>query len=187
MDNKSQKQQVIVAVIMLLIGFLIGVLITAGWYQGNDEMDGTSATSTQAQQDDGDVAGDATDNNDNDIADRSVQDTDTAGQSGSNSVSVSNQVAGEEVTVASVVTDTVTWVAVREGEDGGMGNILGARRVEAGAHQDVTVRLLRATTPGQEYFVTLYADNGDLEFSHISDTIIQSGGQTVFSRFSTNE
>ena len=81
----------------------------------------------------------------------------------SDTVTVSNQSAGE-----SVLVDTVTvpppgvWVAVREVTlEGELGNVLGAARVRTPS-SDVTVPLLRGTLPGQSYAIVLYrADNGD--------------------------
>ncbi|MEX1027156.1 MAG: hypothetical protein WD049_04015, partial [Candidatus Paceibacterota bacterium] len=160
MESQSQKQQIIVAVVMLLIGFLIGVLITAGWYQGDSDGVGENATSTDTQQveDNGSTGDENVADDESDLADRSNSDGSGSVSSGEVSVLASDQVAGDEVQVATVTTTTTSWVAVRESSEAGMGNILGAKRVEAGTHTDVVVRLLRATEPGNQYFVTVYRD-----------------------------
>ncbi|MEX0672557.1 MAG: hypothetical protein WDZ82_00965 [Candidatus Paceibacterota bacterium] len=186
MQNQSQKQQIIIAVVMLLIGFLIGVLITAGWYQGNDgtsnDIDTTDDTEQVMEDDTDDTSGEE----DNDLPDRSsLNNNSSSNTSGSEDVSVSanDQSAGNEVVVSNVEVDRTTWVAVREGVNGSMGNVLGAKRVEQGSHSDLTIRLLRGTEAGGTYFVTLYEDNGDGEFSHISDSLVEVDGSTVFSTF----
>jgi hypothetical protein len=64
-----------------------------------------------------------------------------------------------------------------------MGNILGAKKVGAGAHENVVVELLRPTVVGSKYYVVLFRDNGDGAFNHKTDTLIESDGSVVVSTF----
>jgi len=91
----------------------------------------------------------------------------TAVSAGENILVVSNQPAGEKVVVSMVSVGMNGWVAVHEGAtDGTMGNVLGARRFDAGKYFGETVELLRGTVEDKTYFVVLHADNGDKEFDY---------------------
>lgn len=94
----------------------------------------------------------------------------------SESVSVEDQAAGDSVLVDSVtVPPPGVWIAVREvvGASGGsdaLGNILGAARV-GGPRTNISVPLLRATTPGETYAALLYRDDGDGKFDPSTDSV----------------
>ena len=89
-----------------------------------------------------------------------------------NIVHVKDQAAGGAVFLSRVELTQSGWAAVQEVFEGGiLGNILGARRFEAGVYQGV-VTLLRSTEPGVEYYVVLYADNGDKQFDFKADPVI---------------
>ncbi len=89
----------------------------------------------------------------------------------SGAIEVRDQPAGP-----AVIIDTVTvpppgvWIAVREVSEGALGNVLGAALV-GGPRADVSVQLLRDTTPGATYAVELYRDNGDGVFDLDSDSV----------------
>ena len=86
---------------------------------------------------------------------------------------VVDQAAGGAVSVGQVVSGNSVWVAVREEQNGGLGNILGVARVAAGMHAAVTVELLRPTVVGKRYFVALHRDVGDNAFNYREDTLIE--------------
>lgn len=224
MNQDQKKQLYTVGGLMLVIGFLVGVIVTVAWYSGDGETPSdSSATSTEesttagtstANNDDTDTlvpdadvenggqnsnmsATDSTDTendngqtSDSTIADRSPGVTggsENAGTPGQLFVDVTGQSAGESVTIDQAAVSVPTWIAVHETRNDGLGNVLGAKWVPEGEHTDVAVSLLRSTEPGQQYFVTLYEDNGDKQFSHTQDTLVQFGGTTLYATFETSE
>ena len=72
------------------------------------------------------------------------------------------------------LTSVVSWVAVHEDINGEIGNVLGARSMPAGEQKNVFVPLLRGTTPGKEYHVGIYKDNGDLKFDRKTDMLLRA-------------
>ena len=103
----------------------------------------------------------------------------TADVTGSNTVNLSDatftvfdQAAGNEVTLQGLDATEVMWVAVREEQDGVLGNILGASKVFVGNDQAVTVELLRTTVSGNSYRVVLYRDVGTPDFNYKEDIVI---------------
>lgn len=98
---------------------------------------------------------------------------------------VNDQGAGSVVTVASVETDTSVWVTVREDNNGVVGNILGATRVDAGDSNNIVINLLRPTVAGKTYRIVLFKDDGDKKFDHKIDAPIVSGGVLVSQSFKT--
>ena len=96
-------------------------------------------------------------------------------KSGENKVSVENdlilvkdQVAGNTVSIEKVALKENSWVAVQDNNDGSLGNILGVQWLPAGENSG-GVELLRNTEEGKSYFVTIYVDDGDKEFSKVFD------------------
>ncbi|MBI3075285.1 MAG: hypothetical protein HYY92_03710, partial [Parcubacteria group bacterium] len=84
---------------------------------------------------------------------------------------VSNQPAGDKVIVSMVSVSVNGWVTVREtNADGALGNILGARRFDAGKYFGETIELLRGTSEDNVYAVVLHADDGDREFDYAKET-----------------
>lgn len=95
------------------------------------------------------------------------------------------QDAGLEVAVASVKVSQPTWVVVYESRGGQPGNALGAALFFAESKSGV-VRLLRATLPGQTYFVGQSIDDGDRVFSLQADERVRDvQGNLVWTTFST--
>ena len=98
-------------------------------------------------------------------------------------VSVANQPFGTTVVVTNIALNRTTWVAVKEELPTGAGNLLGARRLPAGLHDNTEVELLRSTALGGQYAVLLYEDDGDLVFDHKTDWLVTELGQPVVVRF----
>ena len=97
------------------------------------------------------------------------------------SISVVDQPAGDRVAVSNVEFTQSGWIAVRDDR----GWTLGASRFGAGTHEDVVVKLLRATTPGQRYQVLLYIDDGDGAFDLETEIlVIRSDGSVAGTTFS---
>ena len=103
----------------------------------------------------------------------------------SNSIIVGNQPAGYAVIVEHAELSETNWIAVRERDEAGnLGNILGALRRDAGAHDRLVVDLLRATEPDHEYAVVLYTDDGDKAFDSKKDTeVTDADGNLIMSTF----
>ncbi|HLP44102.1 MAG TPA: hypothetical protein VK145_02375 [Candidatus Nanoarchaeia archaeon] len=176
--NNSNKNMVITGVIALVVGLLLGWMIgqgSAGKTAMTGDKSGANKSDSTMMEDDNAM-----------MEDDSVMLSDDAMSVSSDSaILVGDQGAGDVVTVASVETDAVAWVAIRDNNNGVMGNILGAARIDAGASNNIVVSLLRSTMPNKSYFVTLYADNGDRMFDHKSDMIMVADGAPISQIFNT--
>jgi len=99
---------------------------------------------------------------------------------------IKDQNAGEFVFISRVSLSKVGWVAVREGVDGELGNVLGARILDAGSYQGEQIGLLRATLPNHTYYSVLYHDNGDRKFSFSDDLqVVDENGVLIITSFET--
>ena len=96
---------------------------------------------------------------------------------------VRDQGAGSVVTVASVETDASVWVVVREDNNGVLGNILGASRIESGASNNIVVNLLRPTLSGKTYQIVLFKDDGNKLFDYKVDVPLTSNGVLISKPF----
>jgi hypothetical protein len=102
-----------------------------------------------------------------------------------NSISVADQLFGNQVLIENLSLSQDGWAVVHEDLTGTLGNALGARRFDAGTYTDGRVLLLRETMPDTQYYVVLYADNGDKTFSLEDDVPLQtSAGDRIESTFS---
>lgn len=108
---------------------------------------------------------------------------------GENILVVSNQPAGNKVVISMVSVGANGWVTVREtGADGALGNILGARRFNAGKYFGETVELLRDTKEGRVYATVLHADDGDGEFEYASEVPVKDKeGNLISGTFTATE
>lgn len=120
-----------------------------------------------------------------DIASDNESNTDTETvTSNAGEITVSSQPAGRAVVVAQVVLPQKGWVVVHEANGAELSNALGAARRDAGQHTGVVVELLRNTEPNKQYFVVLYADNGNNTFELKEDVrISDEEGAIVKSSF----
>ncbi len=82
------------------------------------------------------------------------------------------QPEGLHVFVNSVSADRTVWIAVQEDNNGELGNILGAARLQEGNHEGVWIDLLRNTEASNTYYITAYDDNGDEMFSAEGDMLL---------------
>lgn len=103
----------------------------------------------------------------------------TPNTSGSSRIHAEDQPAGRAVLIKRVDLDKTSWIAVRDYADMKIGNVLGAVRREPGISENVVVDLLRATEPGKQYAVVIFADNGDGAFDTKTDTSILAAGEDV--------
>ena len=84
-------------------------------------------------------------------------------------ITVNNQAAGSAVTVGSATLSTNGWIVVHEERNGFIGNALGAKRKDAGTHQNIVIPLLRDTQENTRYWIVLYSDDGDKQFNLAAD------------------
>jgi len=104
---------------------------------------------------------------------------------GGYSVSVSDQFPGLNVELEKVVFAESGWAAVYEDNNGEPGNILGARRFDAGESTG-TIQLLRAMEEDLLYYVILHLDDGDRQFDFKKDNqILNVEGSRVEAMFKT--
>jgi hypothetical protein len=109
---------------------------------------------------------------------------------GENKIVVTDQSAGSVVTVTLVTLTERGWVVVYEDNNGALGNILGAKRLEAGTNL-APVTLLRNTVPSMKYYVVLHSDNGNGTFDYISSKrtadlpLADENGMPIMATFST--
>lgn len=111
---------------------------------------------------------------------------DLSAGTGSTVVLAPNQQAGFAVVVSKVWVKQPTWLVVYEDTNGTPGNAIGAGLFFAGT-TDGTIQLLRATLPGQSYFVGQSLDDGDKVFSLASDKPVRDvQGNPLFTQFTAN-
>ena len=84
-------------------------------------------------------------------------------------IHVENQSSGSAVSVTFATLAVDGWIVVHEERDGFIANALGAKRQDAGTHQNIIIPLLRDTKENTRYWVVLYSDNGDRQFSLTTD------------------
>ena len=102
----------------------------------------------------------------------------------SESVSVSDQAAGDMVIGVDATLETDGWIVVHEEQDGRIGNALGAVRRDVGTHENVSIPLLRGTTIGSRYWIVLYSDDGDRQFNLETDFALRdTQGDPIISSF----
>lgn len=143
---------------LLVVGIIAGMLIVN--YSGMDTVGDANETESELNAEEG----------------TSVR--------GAGEISVSSQPAGRAVVVAEAVLPQEGWVVVHEARGGELGNALGAARRGAGQHTGIVVELLRGTEPGMNYFVTLYADNGNGTFELKEDMLVgDENGQIIRGSF----
>lgn len=99
--------------------------------------------------------------------------------------SVSDQAAGDTVEVSQTSFEKKAWLAIREDMNGEMGNVLGAYLYQQGV-QSGPVELLRATKPASLYHAVVYIDDGDMVFDLKKDALLTDDqGKVVEVNFKT--
>ncbi len=191
MEENNSKRGQLKTIVLLLIGFIIGFAthaftVSEESVMPNDKNDtkGEELVDTDPEIDENDdkekisptdelIDDTATDNkeNDDETEKTSFDATPNNSSNGEYLFSVVDQSAGGVVYVSSLIFPKESWIAVREDNDGVMGNILGAYRYPIGEHTGA-VELLRDTQPGQTYYVVIYIDDGDKDFDHKKDTLL---------------
>ena len=84
---------------------------------------------------------------------------------------VTNQPAGDLAYVSEMQLQENAWIAIREEVNGAPGTILGAGWFPVGTTSGV-VELLRPTVADASYYAVIFIDNGNKEFEYKIDTLI---------------
>ena len=196
MEENNSKRGQLKVIVLLLIGFIIGFAthaftVSEESVMPNDKNDtnkeeliDTDDTDSNVDKNndkekilptdestDDTVTNDKEEENDDKTEKTSLDATPNNSSNGEYLFSVVDQSAGGVVYVSSFTFPKESWIAVREDNDGVMGNILGAHRYPIGEHTGA-VELLRNTQAGQTYYVVIYIDDGDKDFDHKKDTLL---------------
>ena len=95
-----------------------------------------------------------------------------------NSISVSTQEPGTEITIDNFYLEKPGFIVIHESKNDTPGTVVGnSGLLKAGAGQDLT---FKANLKPGSYFATLYTDNGDSKFNVTTDNIsmLTKDGQT---------
>lgn len=193
-EDNQEKQDGQKTIVSFVVGLLVGGLLV--WVFSGPE----STAPTTTDNDGPAVTEEDTDNNSEE--DEGEEDTSTptsttppAGDKGGDtpappvaelpvgdgSVSVSDQPAASTVTLdAATFPVGEGWIGVRSYANGQLGALLGVVRFseEQGLVPEEII-LQRSTTPGRDYAIVFYTDNGDRDFSLANDVQIDE----VFATF----
>lgn len=195
MEENTSKRGQLKAIVLLLIGFIIGFATHAftiskeSVISGDENSANEELIDVESGSDDAGDAGDASDGisavgDDSKGSDEPAKtQLDAIPNNSSNggcSFSVIDQSAGGVVYISQLVFVEESWIAIREDNNGDLGNILGARRYPAGTHTGA-VELLRNTESGQTYYAVVYIDDGDKIFNHKKDVLLtdEAGSATA--------
>lgn len=159
-------------------GFAIGFILIWGWNAYQDrplDVEGQSSTPEGVElSDESNEAPDTTTSVINDEASEIPEAT--------TSITVADQAAGAQVTVARVTLPVDGWIVVHEEINGVIGNALGAARRDAGSATNITIPLLRDTNTGMRYWIVLYSDDGDRQFGLDTDFPIRDDAESAITR-----
>ncbi len=186
MENTNNKVFNKVTVLVFLIGIVVGFGSASLWLRRSKSapvsvQNGTSENSPAVSE----IM--PTPESDNTTAqkptDTSLGQVSAALSGAKNSLSVSDQAAGNTVNVSLAVLENAAWVAIHEDNAGKPGKILGAQMFQAGTHSG-TVELLRGTTAGGTYYAMIHADGGDHVFDAAKDAPVKDvDGNPVMAKF----
>jgi hypothetical protein len=171
-------QLVLVAVLGLLVGFGIGALVfRTALTPGSAEFTGALESADGAAEDGTDESSGSSESG------RVIS---AAGVvPGGDIVLVKDQSAGRSVFLSRIELTAPGWAVVQEDTNGALGNVLGAKRFDAGVYQG-TVMLLRPTEAGKTYHAIVWRDDGDKQFNLESDVPV-SGTAMSFEAYGVSE
>lgn len=164
----DSNKLVLTAIIGILVGLVLGRLL---WYSRTGLPD-TDTSYTQAT---------TTDNISEQETPTSSQEETNISNPSSSSVSAENQSAGDSAKI-SVMASEAVWVEVRDNNNGVMGNVLGAKHVDAGRTM-VTVGLQRGTVKGRSYFVAIAPYNKGVINYAVSALLKDASGKAISATF----
>lgn len=185
-EENGQKKEVLRTIILLLVGFMLGFAThayVAVTETADDEVADTTINKPTGEDEEENEASTTSDNptmSNNDMTEVNHTFNAIPNNTATDnfSISVTDQSAGDMVYVSQMDLGAPAWVAIRENNDGELGNILGAGWYPEGKSTG-TVELLRGTESGAVYYVVLYTDNGDKQFDYRQDTLVTDGGTNI--------
>ena len=185
MENTNKSVFNKVTVLVFLIGIVVGFGSASLWLRRSKSMSAAKENTAAAVGENAPDAGSgASAPTAEKPADSSLAQISAALSGAKNSLVVSDQPAGDTVSVSSLTLENAAWVAVHEDDNGKPGRILGAQLFPAGATHDGTVELLRGTTEKGIYYAMLHADDGDHAFDAAKDMPINGAdGNPVMAKF----
>ncbi len=100
-------------------------------------------------------------------------------------VEVSNQKTGNNVVISKLEISKPYWVAVRDSQSTTkVPYILGAKRMTAGTHNNLSIFVSRATQSGKKYDIVFYKDGATFNYS--GSNLIMNGSKLAGSTFEAN-
>jgi hypothetical protein len=183
--NAEQQNRVAGNVIIALIaGLILGFIAGSAWASHKTAMTGddynmSGASSTM-------MVGSSTDMDMNGASSTSMNGQTTASGSmanGTNSVTLSDQKAGNTVLFTNINLPVGEWVAVRDNFVGKPEYILGAAYFAAGSQSNIEMHISRATVPGTSYQIVLFKDSANHSFNYTSDNLVNGNGNPVAAVF----
>lgn len=168
-------------ILSFIAGFGLGIILIWGWntYGPKDtkHIDGESTVPTEITPPSVEPLSTATSTD-------SILEEDVQSIEETSLIQVKDQAASGVVRVETTTLPQNGWLVVHEEIDGKIANALGALRKDAGSYSAAEIPLLRSTAPGRQYWIVMYTDNGDREFSLVSDTPARTAdGSPVLSVF----
>ncbi|MEX0931100.1 MAG: hypothetical protein WDZ68_02270 [Candidatus Paceibacterota bacterium] len=173
-ENQSSKEAQ-KTIISFIAGLIIGGLLV--WMFGGtndatptDDVVGTNNFEEVDTNDDTEEDDDATPTTNDELGDTNEPTV----ENGDGSIDVSDQPAGDSVTLTGAVfPNDEGWIGVRDYVDGALGSLLGVTRFSREQGRlPTTISLQRATETGEVYAVVFYTESGDREFNLDDDTLI---------------
>lgn len=181
-EEKQDGQKTLVAfVVGLLIGGMLVWAFSGPTADAPDKNDDTNTEQTDENSDE--KSGKSTDNkkSSTDATDNTPVEPSPKLEVGDGKISVPDQEASMSIKLDSATYPVSEgWIGVREYSDEQLGYILGVVRFsESQGLVPSEIVLQRATTPGRDYAVVIYTENGDFKFNLAEDVQID----TIFDTF----
>ena len=188
MEERVEKNDILKAVVLLMLGFVIGFATHAfisvtGTDDADLMLDDSDTIETVVGDGEGDETKEVIDNT-APITPKVITEPVENNISASYGMSVTNQPAGELVYISEMNLVENAWIAVREDNGGQPGNILGAAWFQAGTTSGI-VELLRATEADATYYTVIFVDDGDKQFDYNVDTLVLNDNAPVLIKFLT--
>ena len=180
--SEVEKQESQKTVVAFITGLLIGGLLVWVFSSTPEEKKEPVDESTNTEE----VSGtDTEDTKSDEKSDTKTEVMDKGGDvvvTGTGSIEVADQKAGDSVTLGALSFPTKAgWVVVRDYKDGVVGNILGTARYSADEGlTPKTVDLRRATVAGSTYQVSFYTNEGAIGFVLGEDKLIEKATTETF-------
>ncbi len=170
--SEQEKQESQKTVVSFIAGLLIGGLLV--WVFGGSPEE-AAAPETQETATETEVVEDAPTEESQSATEQSATEEEGSELTvGDGSVSVADQPAGNTVALDGATFPTEDgWIAVRSYMNGQLGNILGAMLYsKSQGLVPNEIVLLAPTTPGREYAIVFFSEDGDREFNLANDVQI---------------